>query len=59
MCNADGPEDATSIFGDVGHVEGVVWSSDPELTALANDYEVTEIRLLGDGDLIVVSPTSG
>lgn len=39
-------------------VEGVVWVSEAAVAGQAEQYEILEIRLLGDGDLIVVSPNT-
>jgi hypothetical protein len=42
----------------IATVDGIAWVSHPEPVDRAGAYEILEIRLLGDGDLVVVSPSS-
>jgi hypothetical protein len=54
---AAGEDSAAATVGEVFRaVENAIWVSAPAAADRADSYELLEIRLLGDGDLIVVSP---
>jgi hypothetical protein len=49
-------ETAVRVSEKLLNLNGVVWASSPAAADRADVYETLEIRLLGDGDLIVVMP---
>jgi hypothetical protein len=53
---ASGNEVATRVTNNLMSADGAIWVSSPIVCDRAEVYKVLEMRLLGDGDLIVVTP---